>query len=222
MTDPCVAVAEPAKIGENRAGSPCPSHVVYRTFVTETVALNIETGQYHGLNATAGRMLEVLERGGRCRFRGAARGRVRPAGGRGSAPTCWPLRRPARTAGCSRSVGRSRLTAIGPERGRRTAVHVGRSTPVRSDRRSSMRRTPATTVGRAPSSSTGPTRRHSGDHAGAPGGLRRGAAAQLLVAQRRSSRRSWTSAAATPMTACYLPFARFVARDGGEWRSSTR
>src|SRR4051812_36570425 len=41
-----------------------PGHVVYRTFVTETVALNIETGQYHGLNATAGRMLEELERGG--------------------------------------------------------------------------------------------------------------------------------------------------------------
>jgi hypothetical protein len=39
-----------------------PGHVVYRTFVTETVALNIESGQYHGLNATAGRMLEVLER----------------------------------------------------------------------------------------------------------------------------------------------------------------
>jgi hypothetical protein len=41
-----------------------PGHVVYRTFVTETVALNIETGQYHGLNATAGRMLEELEKGG--------------------------------------------------------------------------------------------------------------------------------------------------------------
>jgi hypothetical protein len=41
-----------------------PSYVVYRTFVTETVALNIETGQYHGLNTTAGRMLETLERRG--------------------------------------------------------------------------------------------------------------------------------------------------------------
>jgi hypothetical protein len=41
-----------------------PRHVVYRTFVSETVVLNIETGQYHGLNATAGRMLEALERHG--------------------------------------------------------------------------------------------------------------------------------------------------------------
>jgi hypothetical protein len=45
-----------------RARAVVPGHVVYRTFVTETVALNIESGQYHGLNATAGRMLEVLER----------------------------------------------------------------------------------------------------------------------------------------------------------------
>jgi hypothetical protein len=41
-----------------------PGHVVYRMFVTETVALNIESGQYHGLNATAGRMLEELEKCG--------------------------------------------------------------------------------------------------------------------------------------------------------------
>lgn len=37
-----------------------PGHVVFRTFVEETVVLNLETGQYHGLNKTAGRMLEVL------------------------------------------------------------------------------------------------------------------------------------------------------------------
>jgi hypothetical protein len=38
-----------------------PEHVVYRTFVAETVVLNLRTGKYHGLNQTAGRMLEVLE-----------------------------------------------------------------------------------------------------------------------------------------------------------------
>src|ERR1700722_5891273 len=39
-----------------------PQHVVYRSFPSETVVLNLNTGKYHGLNATAGRMLEELER----------------------------------------------------------------------------------------------------------------------------------------------------------------
>jgi Coenzyme PQQ synthesis protein D (PqqD) len=38
-----------------------PQHVVHRSFVAETVVLNLQTGQYHGLNPTAGRMLEALE-----------------------------------------------------------------------------------------------------------------------------------------------------------------
>jgi Coenzyme PQQ synthesis protein D (PqqD) len=38
-----------------------PRHVVFRDFVSETVLLNIETGQYHGLNPVAGRMLTVLD-----------------------------------------------------------------------------------------------------------------------------------------------------------------
>ena len=38
-----------------------PRHVVYRDFVSETVLLNIQTGQYHGLNPTAGRMLQLLD-----------------------------------------------------------------------------------------------------------------------------------------------------------------
>jgi Coenzyme PQQ synthesis protein D (PqqD) len=38
-----------------------PHHVVHRTFPTETVVLNLETGTYHGLNPVAGRMLELLE-----------------------------------------------------------------------------------------------------------------------------------------------------------------
>jgi len=38
-----------------------PQHVVYRSFPSETVVLNLQTGKYHGLNATAGRMLTELE-----------------------------------------------------------------------------------------------------------------------------------------------------------------
>jgi Coenzyme PQQ synthesis protein D (PqqD) len=37
-----------------------PHHVVYRAFPTETVVLNLETGKYHGLNPTAGEMLDAL------------------------------------------------------------------------------------------------------------------------------------------------------------------
>jgi hypothetical protein len=39
-----------------------PQHVVYRPFPNETVVLNLQTGRYYGLNATAGRILEELER----------------------------------------------------------------------------------------------------------------------------------------------------------------
>jgi Coenzyme PQQ synthesis protein D (PqqD) len=39
-----------------------PEHVVYRSFVNETVVLNLETGRYHGVNPVGGRMLEALER----------------------------------------------------------------------------------------------------------------------------------------------------------------
>jgi hypothetical protein len=37
-----------------------PDHVVYRSFPGETVALNLNTGRYHGLNPVAGRMIEAL------------------------------------------------------------------------------------------------------------------------------------------------------------------
>jgi hypothetical protein len=37
-----------------------PEHVVHRTFVAETVILNLQTGKYHGLNPMGGHMLEVL------------------------------------------------------------------------------------------------------------------------------------------------------------------
>ena len=38
-----------------------PQHVVHRSFVAETVVLNLRTGKYHGLNPTAGKMLETLD-----------------------------------------------------------------------------------------------------------------------------------------------------------------
>lgn len=38
-----------------------PQHVACRSFVAETVVLNLQTGQYHGLNPTAGRMLKALQ-----------------------------------------------------------------------------------------------------------------------------------------------------------------
>ena len=44
-----------------------PNHVVYRSFVQETVVLNLETGRYHGLNKTAGAMLSALEVAGSIR-----------------------------------------------------------------------------------------------------------------------------------------------------------
>jgi hypothetical protein len=37
-----------------------PQNVVFRSFPAETVVLNLQTGKYHGLNPTAGRMLETL------------------------------------------------------------------------------------------------------------------------------------------------------------------
>lgn len=40
-----------------------PEHVVRRRFAEETVALNVRTGRYHGLNGTAAAMLDGLERG---------------------------------------------------------------------------------------------------------------------------------------------------------------
>ncbi|MFL5779735.1 MAG: PqqD family protein [Thermoleophilaceae bacterium] len=39
-----------------------PEHVVYRNFPDETVILNLESGIYHGLNGTAARMLEVVQK----------------------------------------------------------------------------------------------------------------------------------------------------------------
>jgi hypothetical protein len=37
-----------------------PPHVVSRSFEEETLLLNLESGQYHGINATGGRLLELI------------------------------------------------------------------------------------------------------------------------------------------------------------------
>jgi hypothetical protein len=37
-----------------------PAHVVFRAMATETVLLNIESGQYYAVDAVGGRFLEVL------------------------------------------------------------------------------------------------------------------------------------------------------------------
>ena len=44
-----------------------PQHVVHRSFVKETVVLNLNTGRYHGVNPTGGRMLTTLEEVGSVR-----------------------------------------------------------------------------------------------------------------------------------------------------------
>jgi hypothetical protein len=51
----------------DRAMVRVPEHVVFRTFPSETVLLNLSTGNYHGLNATASRMLELLQETGSAR-----------------------------------------------------------------------------------------------------------------------------------------------------------
>jgi hypothetical protein len=40
-----------------------PTDVVCRAFAEETIMLNLRSGTYHGLNPTAGRMLETLRNG---------------------------------------------------------------------------------------------------------------------------------------------------------------
>lgn len=49
-----------------------PQHVVFRNFPNETVVLNLENGKYHGLNPTAGRMLDALDQGATVREAAAA------------------------------------------------------------------------------------------------------------------------------------------------------
>ncbi len=39
-----------------------PKHVAHRVFAGETVVLNLQTGRYHGLNPTGGRIFELLSK----------------------------------------------------------------------------------------------------------------------------------------------------------------
>jgi hypothetical protein len=55
-----VAVGKPSRDDILSAHPSVPDHVVYREFVNETVVLNLETGTYHGLNPSGGKMLETL------------------------------------------------------------------------------------------------------------------------------------------------------------------
>jgi molybdenum-dependent DNA-binding transcriptional regulator ModE len=49
-----------------------PQSVVFRSFPTETVVLNLQTGKHHGLNPTAGKMLQALTEAGSVREAAAA------------------------------------------------------------------------------------------------------------------------------------------------------
>ena len=51
----------PESIPLTAASVSVPAHVVYRAFAGETVILNLETGRYHGLNVTGGRMQQLLD-----------------------------------------------------------------------------------------------------------------------------------------------------------------
>jgi Coenzyme PQQ synthesis protein D (PqqD) len=55
-----VAVGRPSREDVLSAHPSVPERVVYREFVNETVVLNLETGTYHGLNPSGGKMLETL------------------------------------------------------------------------------------------------------------------------------------------------------------------
>jgi hypothetical protein len=37
-----------------------PKHVAFRSFIAETVLLNLDTGQYHGLDTVGGRFFAIL------------------------------------------------------------------------------------------------------------------------------------------------------------------
>ncbi len=126
-----------------------PQHVVYRSFPSETVVLNLETGKYHGLNATAGQMLEALEQAACVRDAAAALAgsyeQAQSAIERDLCELCqallergldrdrWPLQRPEPHA-CRRvRAGR------GHSRGERLSQASAYGSPPRSSRRTCRR-----------------------------------------------------------------------------------
>jgi hypothetical protein len=60
LSDPTHQMSAPSRAPVSSNRVVIPQHVVFRSFVEETVVLNLESGRYHGLNRTAGRMLELL------------------------------------------------------------------------------------------------------------------------------------------------------------------
>ena len=50
--------------GSATSGLRVPPHVIIRAFPAEIVLLNIRTGQYHGLDPVAGRMLDAVSTAG--------------------------------------------------------------------------------------------------------------------------------------------------------------
>jgi coenzyme PQQ synthesis protein D (PqqD) len=64
MTDKRTDISTVPELSDEELLEACarlPQHVVHRSFVSETVVLNLRTGKYHGLNPTAGKMLDALE-----------------------------------------------------------------------------------------------------------------------------------------------------------------
>src|SRR3954452_2461338 len=67
----CAAITGAWRLGEMTVGDDAlmqaritiPEHVVIRRFAEESIALNLSSGDYHGLNATAAVMLEELDGG---------------------------------------------------------------------------------------------------------------------------------------------------------------
>ena len=67
MTTPATPTPKPLDVRLMGTTMRLPSHVVFRSFPAETILLDLESGTYHGLNHTGGRMLEGLERLGEVR-----------------------------------------------------------------------------------------------------------------------------------------------------------
>ena len=59
-TDPVLTTAGTALLDSELR---IPIHVVHRTFAHETVIIDLRSAQYHKMNATGGRMLNLLARG---------------------------------------------------------------------------------------------------------------------------------------------------------------
>ncbi len=58
VTDSSQPELVPAEMLDRRLA--IPDNVVHRAFAEQVVLLNLETGKYHGLNPTAGAMLDAL------------------------------------------------------------------------------------------------------------------------------------------------------------------